>query len=191
MSLRHAAPALAGVLILAAGPALAADDARACLEASDRAAALSACDRALAAGDLAAARRTDLRIARIHLLKDLDRGAEAVTEAERLVKDAGMTVETLNARGDAMLGQERYSEADRDYGAALRLKPDDATAHYGRGALRLLRNDYPSALREFDAVIAVAPATPDVYVYRALAHSGALDNAAALADLDLARKRAP
>ena len=123
-----------------------------------------------------------MRVARVHLLRDLDRQAEALAEAERLAKERPNTVEGLTARADALTGLDRRDEADRDYAAALKLKPGDETARFGRGGLRLLRGDYPGALSDFDAVVAIAPDTPELYVYRALAHSGALDNKAALAD---------
>jgi len=59
-----------------------------------------------------------------------------------------------------------YDEALADFGLALRLAPNDFTAHYCRGLTHYVMGDHSRAIEDFTEVIRLNPEHANAYRYR-------------------------
>jgi tetratricopeptide (TPR) repeat protein len=63
----------------------------------------------------------------------------------------------LLTRADALLAQERWAEAEREYGDALRVDPNSAAAHYGLAKSHLGRKQVRRAFWELEETVRLDP----------------------------------
>jgi tetratricopeptide (TPR) repeat protein len=75
-------------------------------------------------------------------LGDFERAIEFLDHAVQLARDAEDTTGlafSLNGRGRALAGLERYQEAEQEFAESLKLKPDNAWLHFNRGLMYIAR----------------------------------------------------
>jgi tetratricopeptide (TPR) repeat protein len=70
----------------------------------------------------------------------------------------------LCGRGLALLQIAEYDKALADFEAALKLEPDDALAHYGRGRVRRARRQPSEAMRDLTRAIELAPSSDAAFL---------------------------
>ncbi len=78
-------------------------------------------------------------------------------------------VEAYRTRADAYVDRAAYQDAIADYSEALRLKPDDGAASFGRGQARLALNQTDGAISDFTQAIRSSGDSPGLYVARGYA----------------------
>lgn len=99
---------------------------------------------------------------------------------------------TLVNRGVMRMRAKAYGDAQRDFDAAIRLRPDLGEAYVNRGVLRMADRDYAGALAEIDRGIGLGVDEPAKAWYnRALAQEGLGDAKAAWSDYRKAQALAP
>ena len=74
-------------------------------------------------------------------------------------------------RAVAYIELGKSDEAKQDYGEAIRLDPQDASAYTGRGGLYLRIGEYERAVLDNEEAIRLNPKYPLAYVNRALAYT--------------------
>jgi len=77
----------------------------------------------------------------------------------------------FNNRGTGYSRKGEYDRAIRDFDAALRLKPDDASAFYNRGIAYYGKGQYDQAIRDFTEAIRLKPDYTSAYGNRGLAYA--------------------
>lgn len=97
------------------------------------------------------------------------RVAPSIEELEAFVRAEPSDVLALVALGDALLAQNRTSEAADRYKAALEFEPDDVRALLGIGTVLLAADRPDAAGPAFDRVLRSSPDQPDALLYRAVA----------------------
>jgi tetratricopeptide (TPR) repeat protein len=113
-------------------------------------------------------------------------------EAIRLAPDDGMI---RLARGEADLKLGKHAEARLDYDRALALglpgKEERFLAYFGRGYAAIVIGDFVSAIRDFDAALALRPGTVSAVVWRGYARERMGERERALADYETALRITP
>jgi tetratricopeptide (TPR) repeat protein len=79
----------------------------------------------------------------------------------------------------------------QDLHRALKISPDYAEAHFGKGVIEYEMGRYKEALRCFSKAIAIEEDVPESYYRRAMVHERLGNDAGALADLDSLIEIAP
>ncbi len=79
---------------------------------------------------------------------------------------------TFNNRGTGYSRKGEYDRAIRDFDAALRLKPDDASAFYNRGNAYAKKGEYDRAIRDFDAALRLRPDDASAFYNRGIVYYG-------------------
>lgn len=75
-----------------------------------------------------------------------------------------------------------FDDAEATFTKALRLEPQNGSAHFGRGMARAGLGDFAGALADYDAAIRLNPQDMKSYLYRGFAHEQSGDAEAATAD---------
>jgi tetratricopeptide (TPR) repeat protein len=120
----------------------------------DYAGALRQYDKALALGPPTPRALSVLLTYRAGALWHLGRSAEALADQNRAV-EADPNAFALWARAETLRKLKRYADSLRDYDAALRIAPDDAPAHAGRGIDLWRLGKIQEAQRVFDRAVAL------------------------------------
>ena len=95
--------------------------------------------------------------------------APSIEELEAFVRAEPGDVLALVALGDALLTENRGSEAADHYKAALELEPDNVRALLGIAAILLAADRSDAAGPVFDRILLLSPDQPDALLYRAVA----------------------
>jgi regulator of sirC expression with transglutaminase-like and TPR domain len=74
--------------------------------------------------------------------------------------DAAREAATLVLRGDYWMGREEWDKALATFDEAVRLDPNSAGAHHGRGAARLMKGQLDAAVKDLDAAVRLDPKDP-------------------------------
>jgi tetratricopeptide (TPR) repeat protein len=94
-----------------------------------------------------------------------ERGDAAISACARAIASGeyqghGLAV-LLDSRAFAYRRKGDYDRALADLDEAIRLDPNDASSHNGRGAVWLAKREYDRAIDDFDAVIRLDPKDRD------------------------------
>ena len=119
----------------------------------------------LGAGTAQADRLTECRESRISEVRIIACG-EVIADA---AMQPAARVEAYRTRAAAYAERAANKEAIADYSEALRLKPDDGAAYYGRGQARLALNQSDGAISDFTQAIRLSGDSPGLYVARGYA----------------------
>jgi tetratricopeptide (TPR) repeat protein len=110
----------------------------------------------------------EVRRRRAEVLLNLNKNAEAVGAFDEYLAKGGVPLAAVyQGRGTARARLSHYPEAIDDFGLALATRPPDkdrATLHLSRGLLYLVVHAPEPALREFEATLAIAPASADAWL---------------------------
>jgi len=101
---------------------------------------------------------------------------EAIQNATRALEMVPNNAEYLSARGLFYLEHSMNAEAQADFNAALRIHAYDVLGHYGKGMLAYRAQNWPDALKHFQAAWATKPERPETLYYLALAYHRQHDN---------------
>jgi tetratricopeptide (TPR) repeat protein len=99
------------------------------------------------------------------------------------------SAEAYNERGEAFLGEGRYTLALADFQAALRLDPKSARAHNNIGMVHQSREEYAQAVGAFDKAIALESGNANFYRNRGIVNRLRGERTQAIADFDRALER--
>lgn len=132
--------------LLRAGEALA--------KSRDYKAAIESYNRALAVGAPTAFAESSVLTYRAGALSRLGRMEDALRDHDRAVA-LDQNAFTRWARAETLLKMQRYSEALEGFDAALRLAPDDASAHVGRGQALWRLGKLEQARAAYDQAVAL------------------------------------
>jgi len=88
----------------------------------------------------------------------------------------------LNNRGVAQLNLRHLDEAERDFNAAIDLRPDYAAAFANRGRVHIDREDYALALEDLNRAVELDDQLAQAYANRAFVHDNLGQIEEALAD---------
>lgn len=99
----------------------------------------------------------------------VSQAAPSIEELEAFVRAEPDDVLALVALGDALLAENRASEAADRYKAALELEPDNVRALLGIGTILLAADRPDAAGPAFDRILRLSPDQPDALLYRAVA----------------------
>ena len=98
-------------------------------------------------------------------------------------QEAAHQYEALLGRARAFMSAQNWANAEADFSAALKVRPNSETALFERGQVRFLYlENTEAALSDFETVALLAPDTPQHHMMLALA---AIDRAKALTDADV------
>ena len=78
-----------------------------------------------------------------------------------------------------------------DFDMALRLDPENAAAHLGRGGAYRMKGDLTQAIADYDASVLLNPKAPRGYRFRADAHVATEDYDLAVADCNMTLQLSP
>lgn len=122
--------------------------------------------------------------------------AAAGTRLEELApilgaNDHGAQASLLARAGWAWLRAGDHDRAERLYGEALTLRPDDADLRIDRAIARAEAERYWDAVTDLDTAIRLAPDRADAYLYRAAAHKALSNHRQAIADVGRALELKP
>lgn len=92
----------------------------------------------------------------------------------------------LNNRGVAYLNLDHREEAEADFAAAIKLKPDYAEAYANRGRLHVDAENWELAVADLTRAIELNPRLAEAYGNRGRAYEGLGDGEKARADYDRA-----
>ncbi len=99
----------------------------------------------------------------------VSQAAPSIEELEAFVRAEPGDVLALVALGDALLAENRTSEAADRYKAALELEPDNVRALLGVATIVLAADRPDAAGPVFDRILLLSPDQPDALLYRAVA----------------------
>lgn len=99
----------------------------------------------------------------------VSQAAPSIEELEAFVRAEPGDVLALVALGDALLTENRASEAADRFKAALELEPDNVRALLGIGTILLAADRPDAAGPAFDRILRLSPDQPDALLYRAVA----------------------
>jgi len=104
-------------------------------------------------------------------LNNLGQPAEAMKAYDSAIQygDTGVTVMSLIDKGNILLNWERYQEALSAFNEAIRLDPQEISAHFNKGNLLYDRGQYKEAIQEYDIALRLNPQDPNIAQNRNLA----------------------
>lgn len=108
-----------------------------------------------------------------------DRAAACTAVAGDRTADPAQRALAYVERGRLRAEMSQNGRAIADFGRALRLDPQLAEALIGRAGVHAARGAYPTALRDYDAALALAPNNPAAIRGREIALQGRVDAVAA------------
>jgi tetratricopeptide (TPR) repeat protein len=94
-------------------------------------------------------------------------------------------------RGQKMVGQKKYAEAETHYSQALRLAPRDYAALVMMTELRLVQEDFTEAARYAEAAKQVYPDEAQAYFYSGVARLQTREYESAYRDFDVFDRKLP
>ncbi len=92
---------------------------------------------------------------------------DAVDRLEVYLKDHPEDVDGFRCLTQALVGQQRWAEAEAAFKRFLRVHPREPVAHYEYGNLLLSQQRWEEALQEYSAAVALDSTFPDAYCNRA------------------------
>jgi tetratricopeptide (TPR) repeat protein len=98
---------------------------------------------------------------------------------------------TFYVMRESRIKEEDTDRAIADYGEAIRLNPEDATAYVGRGSAYLAKGDGDRAIADLDKAIRLNPEYSWVYRIRGIAYLFGDSLAKAYADFKVASELDP
>jgi tetratricopeptide (TPR) repeat protein len=94
-----------------------------------------------------------------------------------------LTAAQHNSLGRKALQEEHFTEAIKEFSAALKLDPSLSLAYNARGYAYFRQKRYTDALADFDNALRLNPAYINAYINRSSARRAAGDTAGADADM--------
>ena len=94
----------------------------------------------------------------------------ALADVERALTIAPKNEMALGMRGDIYLMKKDSDSAFGFYESAHKLNPNSAFPYFGRGSVMMEKEEFPSALEEFNKAISLLALFPLFYVVRSMVH---------------------
>ncbi|MEP6987017.1 MAG: tetratricopeptide repeat protein [Chloroflexota bacterium] len=119
----------------------------------------------------------------------------ALVDLNHLIKlnggDPAAKSQAYMARAEIFRDQNDAPSALADYGAAIRLAPDDAQSYYERGQIYMAQTEYDKALKDMTQVASIAPTFSTTYYYLGVLNNQAKEYADAVKNFNTYIKASP